>query len=248
VGALAGAVRFTGGNATTLANPATLQQTTANLACALRVPLENIVLQNITQTTATGTTVIPFDPRVATLTSNGTVTCFAKPANATVRRLGRTLQSAGTTIVIQYILVDPSPGILTMDPATFSATVASDPAVLELATTLQSSGVTADAPPELALGTQAPPSSPAPAQTDLKAYLPGILAGVIGAFVVGGVVVGAVFLFVNKRTPHTPPSTLKPTSKVVVVQTRIESTNPMVKAPVEVRQTFDPQAVRGARV
>jgi hypothetical protein len=123
--------------------------------------------------------------------------------------------------------------------------------VLELATTLQSSGVTADAPPELALassGAQAP--SPTTTAPSLSNYLPGILGGVIGAFVVGGVLVGAVFLFVNKRTPYTATATgtLKPTSRVVVVQTPIESTNPMVKAPVEARQTFDPQAVRGARV
>jgi len=57
-----------------------------------------------------------------------------------------------------------------------------------------------------------------------------------------------VFLFMNKRTPHTPPSTLKPTSSVVVIQTApIESLNPMVKVTDD-RMTFDPTAIRATRV
>jgi hypothetical protein len=52
----------------------------------------------------------------------------------------------------------------------------------------------------------------------------------------------------NKRTPHTPPSTLKPTSSVVVIQTApIESLNPMVKVTDD-RMTFDPTAIRATRV
>ena len=61
--------------------------------------------------------------------------------------------------------------------------------------------------------------------------------------------VGAVFLFMNKRTPYTATSTtLKPTSSVVVIQTApIESLNPMVKVADD-RMTFDPTAIRATRV
>ncbi len=211
------------------------------------------MLTNITQKTATGTTVIPFDPRVATLTSNGTVVCYTRPPalNTTAVRQLRGLSATDSEVVVDYVLVDPDAGLLSMDPATFSATLAADPSVQDLAVTLGSSGVTVDAPPELALatsGAQAPPS--ATTAPSLSNYLPGILGGVIGAFVVGGIVVGAVFLFMNKRTPYTATATatLKPTSSVVVIQTApIESLNPMVKVADD-RMTFDPTAIRATRV
>jgi hypothetical protein len=244
INALNGAFRFPGANATTLTNPANLQQVTANLACALRAPLENVLIQNITQTTPAGTTVIPFDPRVATLASNGTVVCYTKPANATARQLRGLSETSSVTI--DYTLVDPSEGILSMDPETFEATLAADPAVVDLSFALGSSGAVAVAPPELALvATPAPAPAPAPAAADLRSYLPAILGGVAGAFVVGGVLVGAVFLFIARK-PQTP-TTLKPTSSVVIVQA-IESTNPMVLASGEDRQTFDPVVIRGKRV
>lgn len=244
IGALNGAFCFPGANATTLTNPANLQQVTANLACALRAPLENVILNNITQTTPTGTVVIPFDPRTATLASNGTVVCYTKPVARMLRQRRRLTETSAVTI--DYTLVDPSAGILSMDPATFEATLASDPAVADLSFALGSSGAVAVAPPELAL-VATPAPAPSPASADLRSYLPAILGGVVGAFVVGGVLVGAVFLFMAKR-PATP-TTLKPTSSVVVIQTAsIESTNPMVLAVGEDRQTFDPVGVRGKRV
>lgn len=260
VTALGGTLQFPNANTTALRQPAAVQQIVANLACALRAPLENILLRNITQTTATGAVVIPFNATLVSLNSNGTVVCYGPVRNATAPRLlrGRSLESAGT-VLIDYLLVDPAPGLLTMDTATFETTVATDPAVQDIAATLGSSGVTAVAPAELqfvAAPSAAPsgatgadtPSSPSPSSVQIGS----IVGGFVAAFVVGGVVVGVVMQFALRRP--VAATVVKPASSaVVIVQNGAEaapaeanrSENPMLKAQ-DGRQAFGPQAVRGS--
>jgi hypothetical protein len=253
VTALGGILQFPNANTTALQQPAAVQQIVANLACALRAPLENILLRNITQTTAAGAVVIPFNATLVSLNSNGTVVCYAPMRNATAPRLlrGRSLESAGT-VSIDYLLVDPAPGLLTMDTTTFETTVAADPAVQDIAATLESSGVTAVAPAELqfvaAPSAEPNAGSPAPSNT-LSVQIGSIVGGIVAAFVVGGVVVGVVMQFALRRP--VVATVVKPASSAVVIVQNTEaapaeanrSENPMLKAQ-DGRQMFDPQAVR----
>jgi hypothetical protein len=208
--------------------------------------MENIVIKNITRTTAGTVDIIPFDPAVATLNSGGTTTCLYTnvATNITARAL-RGLSAVDSTLSIDYDIVDPSAGLLSMDPSEFSATLENDPAIADLSTTLGSSAVFAVAPPELALSSAVPPDSSVQSPQTAQNTISYAILGEAGAFVVGGAIVGAVVLFMTRRSAPTP--TFKKTSPTVIV---FETDNPLnggaTSAPPAPagRQTFEPTTIR----
>jgi hypothetical protein len=247
------ALRFNNANASALAEPEKLQQMTANIACALRLPLENVLIRNITQTKPDGTTaIIPFDPRITSLNSNGTVVCYASPARNASRLLRGVRRLTGdSTLTIDYSIVDPTPELLTMDSGTFSSTVEAEPSVSEIAAALSSTGVVAEAPPELNLVAAAPAPVPAGGPVDTTSSTDGggkvpvgpVIAGVLGAFIVGGVIVGAVFLFMSKKpAPTVAKSTAAPTTTIIIQNCEPVMENPLMKNAT--RQMFDPIQTR----
>jgi hypothetical protein len=236
------------------------------------VPLENIQIKNITQTVGGQVMVVPYDPAVASMASNGQIVCFG--ANATAPRLLRMRRRSLTStdsVNVEYVISDPTPAILSMDMTDFSSTLAADPAIVDLALLLGSSGVEADAPPELALASAVAASGPAPSPAAPGAdnsflsrenAIPIIAGTIAGAAVVSALVAGGFFFVLNKSRGFASAVTAQKTdpafktSPAVVI---IESTNPMAAAAATAanaanaantpRSAFDPQSVRaGARV
>ena len=274
VPALTTTIRFQNANPATLNTTQGLQQTTAQLACALRVPLENIQIKNITQTVGGQVVAVPYDPTVASMVSNGQIVCFGANATAPVnvttpRRVLRAL-TADSSVNVEYVISDPTPAILSMDMTDFSSTLAADPAIVDLALLLGSSGVEAEAPPELALASAAAATGSAPSPAAPGAdnsflsrenAIPIIAGTIAGAAVVSALVAGGFFFVLNKSrasavTAQKPVPGYKQSPAVVI----IESTNPMAAAAAAAtanaanaantpRSAFDPHGVRvGARV
>lgn len=254
ISALTSTLQFRNANATALRDPVKLQQTTANIACALRVPLENIVIKNITQQLPDGAIVtIPFDPRIATLNSAGTVAC---PVGTVRRLLRRTLQQSQTSVSIDFIIVDPTPAILTMDPTIFATVVEDDAAMSSLSAILGSTGISALPPPELALAVASAPSdAPASGSGSSPSNSPisvtHIIAGVLSAFAAGGLIVGAVLIAFSRRQSPLVAATAVATTKrptVVVYSQDALTENPLVSVAINQqsasRQHFDPVGAR----
>jgi hypothetical protein len=248
---------------------------TANIACALRLPLENIQIKNITQTVGGQLVAVPYDPTKASMASDGQIVCFG--ANATAPRLLRMRRRSLTStdsVNVDYVISDPTLAILSMDMTDFSSTLAADPAIVDLAFLLGSSGIEVDAPPELALASAAAATGPAPSPAapgsdnslmSREHAIPIIAGAVAGAAVISALVAVGLFFVLNKSRGFASAVTAQKsepafkTSPAVVI---IESTNPMAtaagaaanaanaaNAATTPRSAFDPQGVRvGARV
>jgi hypothetical protein len=227
--------------------------------------MENIQIKNITQTIGGRIVIVPYDPSMASLVSNGQIVCFGVNTTAPRLLLHRTLRSLTTSssVNVDYVISDPTPAILSMNTTDFSETLASDPAIVDLAIVLGSSGVTADAPPELAFAAAAPSSAPPSGSgagggdilTSQNA-IPVIVGAVAGAAVVSALVATGLFLVLNKArgpavTAQKSDPVYKQSSAVVIIES---TTNPMASATTaavpSTRSAFDPQGVRaiGARV
>lgn len=248
------------------------QQISANLACALRLPFEQILIKNITKRIAAGVFLIPFDPALLSLNSNGTVICFAagggtarsvllrrlQDGEAVVKSMLRRLQETGPAIDVNYIIVDPPLSLLTMNTEEFAGTVAADAAVQALVTTLEGSGVAVEAPPELASAAAAAPSAAATVVPVSSSPSIGVIAAVVvgtvlGAALVSGLVATGLFFLLNPRPAAVAAPTGSKSPAVVYVQ-ETNTLNPMALAPAgaapATRATFVPQAARsgGTRV
>ena len=121
-------LQFGGANGTAMTQGGALQQVQAAAGCTFQVPLENVVLTNITQTTGGLVTTVPFDRTIPTLNSNGTVVCLVPataPATAPAnRRLlsARALQTSSSVDVFVMIL-SPSNDLLALNSTAFASLV-----------------------------------------------------------------------------------------------------------------------------
>jgi hypothetical protein len=238
-------------NTTAITNPANLQQIAANIACALRQPLETIQINNITTRYKNGTVyVLPFDPTRTTLNSGGAPVCVTAPAPA--RRL-RSLQTAESVTTVDYSIIDPSDNLLALDTTTFNSLVSADPAMTGIAAIVGSSGINAVAPSELDYTAAAPPSSGEPSsQTTASGNNNSVMFIAIGV-VLGATVVSiaAASIGIVMRMKSTsaeqslPPTIQKPTALFIT-----DTNNPlMVSKSKDVtvlmdRTNFQPRAVR----
>lgn len=246
------AIRIAGANATTATEPAALQRTQANLACAIGVPQQNIQIRNVTVVYSNGTRfVLPFDPAVPQLNSGNDVVCLAPMSGAVtgVRRL----QQVTYTIEISYDIVDPPLVMLSMDGATFAASLSNTTAMGDLVLALQGTGITVEAPPELVLGLGAAPSpssQPVTITTINSQISQGpLLYGVIGAIVGAIVILGVVVAFVVIRLQSTRPTIATPSAqktietKIVYVVENPMGTN-VAQVDESLRNNFNPTGVR----
>ena len=110
-------ISFPRANVTELIRPAKLQEIQATIACAVRMPLENIEIKNITIRRAlTGVEEpVNVDLSVARLRSNGSVQCMVVRTSAPAqRRLRRSLQTEDS-VNVQYDIVAPTEDAMTTD-------------------------------------------------------------------------------------------------------------------------------------
>ena len=110
----AGTLRYTPTNTSQFRNPTYLQQIQSGLSCAIQMPLDNILLTNIT--TATGT--IPFNT-TAVNQRGGVAPC------PMVRRL-RILQQSSNDVTVSYIILSSD----TLNITELQDLIASSPAIL----------------------------------------------------------------------------------------------------------------------
>lgn len=225
------AVRIAGANTSSAIDPATLQRTQANLACAIGVPQQNIQIRNVTVVYSNGTRfVLPFDPAVTQLNSGNEVVCLATAdATATATAAQRRLQQMTVTytIEINYDIVDPPLVILSMDAVTFTASLSNTTALTDLVLALQGTGVTVEAPPELVMGLGAAATSPSSQPVSLTTasspisqapLLYGLIGAIVGAIVVISVVVGFVVIRLQtNRTPAVVSAVPETQTKIVYV-------------------------------
>jgi hypothetical protein len=235
-------------NTTAITNPANLQQIAANIACALRQPLETIQINNITTRYKNGTVyVLPFDPTRTTLNSGGAPVCVTAPAPA--RRL-RSLQTAESVTTVEYSIIDPSDNLLALDTTTFNSIVSADPAITGIAAIVGSSGINAVAPSELEYTAAVPSGEPAPStQTSSDNSVMFIAIGVVLGAIVVSLAAATVGIVMRMKSTHAEqpllPSTQKPTALFIK-----DTNNPlMVSKSKDVtvlmdRTNFQPRAVR----
>lgn len=111
-------ISFPRANVTELIRPAKLQEIQASIACAIRMPLENIEIKNITIRRAlTGVEEpVKVDLSVARLQSNGTVQCLVVGTSAPAqRRLRRHLQTTEDSVNVQYDIIAPTEDAMITD-------------------------------------------------------------------------------------------------------------------------------------
>jgi hypothetical protein len=266
--ALESSLRFFNANPTVVNKTETLQRFVTNIACALRLPFERIQIKNITHRMRNATRILPFDPALVSLSSNGEVVCFVEEAmngamngtmNGTMNgamngaanatgSMGRRLADGDASVDINYIIVEPPLEILTMNPAEFSMTLSSEPAIAALATTLGSTGISAEAPAELALsgggGETAPP--PANGSSSSGIGIPVLVGGILGGLFIGAVIVMGAVVLVSRRNARRERSQPYPKQSpaVVVFQSEISqrTENPLMR--VASRSAFFPHTVR----
>ena len=255
---LASTIRIAGANQTSAVSPANLQMTQANLACAIGVPQQNIQIRNVTVVYSNGTrNVLPFDPAVTQLNSGSDVVCLA-PTNTTATGANRRLQQVTYTIEITYDIVDPPLVVLSMDGATFMASLQNATSMTDLVLALQGTGVAVDAPPELSLGlgaaaAAAPTASSAPVtitstSTNISQGGPllyGLIGAIVGAIVVLGVGVGFVIIRLQQQRPSvvTPQQKITETKIVYVVENPMQG--PASKEEdLSARNNYNPVGVR----
>ena len=250
-----------GGNATALARPEKIQQLQASLACALRMPLENIRIRNITVTDAAGSVKrVDVDPSQFMMAGDGSTNCYdLRNVTAAARRL-RALGASTGSVSVDYAIVEPSDDILALDTTQFNEVVSTSPILLDMAASVGSTGVTAAAV-ETNMVTAPVPSaaaspSPGPQNYDIRYYLGG---GIGGLAVFAGLVTALVFMYKenrrNKRLLREERTRKMATAPAVVENPRVvvmfngeQTVNPMTRAGVmraeSTRLDYGPEAAR----
>jgi hypothetical protein len=157
---IASQIKFPGANVTAFQQPEKIQEIQMSLACALRLPLEKIRVNNITLTDARGIRTV-IDAARFFLSSNGTVRCYvigtigadnATPAasagavsgsdgRASLRRLQAAAGSSQAEV--DYYIVEPPTEVLALTSSEFSSVVQSSSAMADLSASVGSTGVLA---------------------------------------------------------------------------------------------------------
>jgi hypothetical protein len=220
---IASQIKFPGANVSMFQQPEKIQEIQMSLACALRLPLENIRITNITLIDIRGLTNIINAARFY-MSSNGSVGCYVVGTiSRTARRL-RTLQTASSSAQVDYYIVEPTADILSLSQAEFSSVMESSAMITDLSASVGSSGILVNSEAPLAGAAPAPSNTPV---ADNSALIGGIVGGVaMAALVVAGVVGFAQMRKRHSQISHT--RTVSRSSSVHVVKHVI---NPLGNPP-----------------
>jgi hypothetical protein len=172
-------ISFPRANVTELIRPAKLQEIQATIACAVRMPLENIEIKNITIRRAlTGVEEpVNVDLSVARLRSNGSVQCMVVRTSAPAqRRLRRSLQTEDS-VNVQYDIIAPTEDAMTTD---LDTALTGDATMNAIASSVGSTTLvaTTGGQPQ---GTSAPPASTQSTTKDMGTI--GIIVGTVGGVI-----------------------------------------------------------------
>jgi len=212
--------------------PAHLQQLQAALGCTLHVPLEQVVLTNITQVVNGFSTLIPFDRTAANLNSNGTIVCLVPR----VRRLllQRQLQPSATSSVAVSVDILAVPDYLALLNSTELASLVEGSSSLQLvASSTGSSGLSLQAAAG-PVDSQPTVTGPTPAAASNLSLITG-LAVFAGCCVIM-FTVGGVMYYRLRQKPITSHS------KIIVVDAPFSQTKPAAHS--DIRIEFSPMNTR----
>jgi hypothetical protein len=235
--AIVSRVSFTGGaNLTDMMRPEKLQELLVQLACAFRMPLENIRITNITYFDAllAKLRTIQFDPALVNLNSNGAIVCMppmppmpatTQPPTLAARALrglqgSQVSQNSQSNINVDYAILDPSDNILSLDDAELSAVLSSS-SLNEFQASIGGSAVD----PISAGGGSS--SAPAPAAGSNVDNMDGANVRVglgVGLGITGFVALAAIGALIIRRN-RKQPTRLASSSSVHVVYS--QTTNPI---------------------
>lgn len=130
--------QFSGANATTVSKGDSLQQLQAAIGCTVQVPLEYVVLTNITQTIAGTIITVPFDRTIPTLNSNGIVVCLV-PARRHLQ--SRVLQASSSSINVFVMILSPSNTLVSLNSTALTALVENSYSLQLVSSAVGSSGL-----------------------------------------------------------------------------------------------------------
>jgi len=214
-----------------------LQQVQAAAGCTFQVPLENVVLTNITQTSGGIVTTVPFDRTIPTLNSNGTVVCLV---SARQRLLSaRALQTTSSSSVDVFVMIlSPSNDLLALNSSALMTLVQTSYALQTVSSSVGSTGVTV-----LSINDALGSSSSGPAAAASATTNNGNVGLIVGLSIFAGVclVVAGVAVVAYQRQQKTVPFSR---SKVVMFVDNPATADKTSSFMMEPRMEFAPSTVR----
>lgn len=182
-----------GGNVTQLTKVEKIQELQASLACTLRMPLENIRIQNISYTDEKGVKKrMPIDPTKFMMMGDGSSECYDMKNRTSVRRQLRNLQVSKSSIEIDYTIVQPSDDILAMDVNQMKEVISTSPVLLDVATSVGSSSIESSA-------VEATNSNVAPAPSQTPSPVSNFIQNVSMGAGIGGTAFLVIFALIVYR-------------------------------------------------
>jgi hypothetical protein len=214
------------------------QQVQAAAGCTFQVPLENVVLTNITQTAGGIVSAVPFDRTIPTLNSNGTVVCLV-PARQRLLS-ARALQTAtsSSSVDVFVMILSPSNDLLALNSSALMTLVQTSYALQTVSSSVGSTGVTV-----LSINDALGSSSSGPTTAASGTTNNGNVGLIVGLSIFAGVclVVAGVAVAAYQRQQKTVPFSR---SKVVMFVDNPATADKTSSFMMEPRMEFAPSTVR----
>jgi hypothetical protein len=124
-----------------------LKELQVHLACMFHVDVEKVSITSIVRYINGTKFNVPFD--ISTLSSLEVplVGCYKVDSPSSSPALARVLQSVNGDIIVNYAMTDSTAEILSVDPAVVYAAIASDPAIINFASSVGSTTINSSADP-----------------------------------------------------------------------------------------------------
>jgi hypothetical protein len=124
-----------------------LKELQVHLACMFHVDVEKVSITSIVRYINGTKFNVPFD--ISTLSSIEVplVGCYKVDSPSSSPALARVLQSVNGDIIVNYAMTDSTAEILSVDPAVVYAAIASDPAIINFASSVGSTTINSSADP-----------------------------------------------------------------------------------------------------
>jgi hypothetical protein len=137
---ISGALTFPQASITTIDKIKELQ---VHLSCMFHVDIEKVSITSIVRYINGTKFNVPFDISVLSTVEVPLVGCYK--TNTSSPALARMLQSVNGDIVVNYVMTDPTAEILSVDPTVLQSAIASDPAIVDFASSVGSTTINSSA-------------------------------------------------------------------------------------------------------